>query len=150
MQSHPWTETMRGWGGARHDCTLPDYVSQHGQLVDSKQYSDLPVLGDDILFRLVVQEGKEEGAPAGHFGGRVREWGSEEATPGSACPFLSWLTRQTHCHSACSSNMPEGNMSTRHIQPFDNLLRWLLNFTSIFFFGEEKNPLCLSRACKRT
>lgn len=38
----------------------PDYVSQHGQLVESEQYPDFSVLGDDIFLSLVVEEREQE------------------------------------------------------------------------------------------
>lgn len=47
-------------------CTSPYYVSQHGQLIESKQYSDSPVFGDNIFLCLVVEERKEEDPPACH------------------------------------------------------------------------------------
>lgn len=38
----------------------PDYVSKHRQLVQSEQYSDPPVFGDDIFLCLVIKQRKEE------------------------------------------------------------------------------------------
>lgn len=46
--------------GAKKVGSSPDYVSQHGQLVEPEQYPDSPVLGDDILLRLVVEEREQE------------------------------------------------------------------------------------------
>jgi len=73
----------------------PNDVSQHGQLVESEQYSDFPVFGDDKFRCLVVEEWQEEDSPAGHSARALDPRGT--AAPSWYADALRQVTR-----GACS------------------------------------------------
>lgn len=60
--------------GAKKVGSSPDYIPQHGQLVESEQYPDSPVLGDDIFLRLVVEEREQEACHSSSRTVRSSEW----------------------------------------------------------------------------
>lgn len=92
----------------KNKANLPDYVSQHGQLINSKQYSDFSVFGDDIFLCLVVKEREEEAPPACHLPSSTSSCTSStsEAAARTLPAVIDAIAVQTHPDRGAATPRP--------------------------------------------